>query len=86
MYEKYQTAGLRRYLPFRLCIENARLRRESILVRRIYASEKRTPAGAIFLVGQEENGGLTAPPPSAREEKKQTLEVRMGPGVREYFE
>jgi hypothetical protein len=89
MYEKYQTADLKRFIPFRLCIENARLKRESILVRRIFASEKRTPTGALFLVGQEENGGLTDPDlraAAAAADKKQTLEVKMSPGVREFFD
>lgn len=58
-YGKYIRAELRRYRPYQLCLERARLRRESILVRDIYAAEKRAPVGKLFLVKQEENGGLS---------------------------
>ena len=71
-YDRYKNnakgtpAGYMRYL------EDARLRRESIIVRDIYSNEK-SPTGKIFLARQPENGGLCdkAPQTSA----KTTVEV-----------
>jgi hypothetical protein len=52
MYDRYARAELKRYRPFALCLERARLRRESILVREIFASENRSPTAKLFLVKQ----------------------------------
>ncbi len=59
MYNAYLTKDKRRYIPFRLCLENARLRRESILVRRLFEAGKRASPGLIFLARLPENGGLS---------------------------
>lgn len=90
MYEKYKSRSLKRYAPFALCLERARLRRESILVRDIYASAARAPTGKMFLAKQAENGGLTDRP--KKEEKlekpavkKESIELRIGSGA-EFFE
>ncbi len=62
MYDSYMKAELRRYKPFALCLERARLRRESILVREIFAAANRTPTAKLFLARQAGNGGLAEPP------------------------
>jgi hypothetical protein len=90
MYEKYMSCRLKRYKPFALCLERARLRRESILVRDIYASAARTPTGKMFLARQAENGGLTDKPKKEdtrvkKEAKKEIVELRIGSGSA-YFE
>jgi uncharacterized membrane protein YgcG len=61
MYDSYMKAELRRYKPFALCLERARLRRESILAREIFASKNRTPTAKLFLARQAGNGGLADP-------------------------
>ena len=48
------------------CLKKARLRRESIIVRDLYASEKAT-TGKIFLARQANNGGLTDKPTQAQQ-------------------
>jgi hypothetical protein len=45
MYDSYMRVELRRYKPFALCLEARGLRRESILVREIFASKNRTRDG-----------------------------------------
>lgn len=86
-YGKYMRAELRRYKPYQLCLERAKLRRESILVREIFAAEKKTPSGKLFLVKQEENGGLTDKiiKDGKMDEKKKTLEVKIK-GCADYFD
>jgi hypothetical protein len=86
MYEAYRTRDRRRYIPFRRCLEDAQLRRESILVRAIYSSDKKSAAGKIFLARLEENGGLSEQELTAKPESKQALEVKFSPGARQYFE
>ncbi len=92
MYDRYARAELRRYRPFALCLERARLRRESILVRDIYAAEKRTPTAKMFLAKQGGNGGLCDRPKKDGDigakagGEKPVLEVKMsGPG-KDYFD
>jgi hypothetical protein len=86
MYEAYRTRDRRRFIPFRLCLENAQLRRESILVRGIFSSDKKSAAGKIFLARQPENGGLSEQELTAKPDNKQALEVKFSPGARQYFE
>jgi hypothetical protein len=43
---------------YKKCLEDARLRRESIITREIYAS-KTSSTGKVFLLKQPGNGGLT---------------------------
>ena len=54
------------------CLEDARLRRESILVRDIYSNEK-SSTGKIFLARQPGNGGLCDK--AAQASEKTTVEV-----------
>lgn len=86
-YGKYMRAELRRYKPYQLCLERAKLRRESILVREIFAAENKSPSGKLFLVKQEENGGLTDKiiKEAKMDEKKKTLEVKLK-GCADYFD
>lgn len=67
--EMLQNAG-KRHSKYRKAIINARLRRESLLTREIFAAESRSPTGKIFLSRQNAGGGLTdksVPQPSAKE-------------------
>ena len=60
-----------------VCLKKARLRRESILVRDLYASEKAT-TGKIFLARQVNNGGLSDKP--KEESQTMTIDVKISGG------
>jgi hypothetical protein len=59
------------------CLKKARLRRESIIVRDLYASEKAT-TGKIFLARQVNNGGLSDKP--REESQTMTIDVKISGG------
>lgn len=56
------------------CLRKARLKRESIIVRDIYGSDKAS-TGKIFLARQLSNGGLSEKP--KEETQKMTIDVRI---------
>ena len=94
MYEQYARGELRRYKPFALCLERAKLRRESILVREIFAaSASRTPTAKLFLAKQVENGGLVEPPKvggksggGGKKDEKPVVEVKMSGSGKGFFD
>ncbi len=59
------------------CLKKARLKRESIIVRDLYASEKAT-TGKIFLARQANNGGLSDKPKEAAQ--TMTIDVKINGG------
>ncbi len=59
------------------CLKKARLRRESIIVRDLYASEKAT-TGKIFLARQVNNGGLSDKP--REDSPMMTIDVKISGG------
>ncbi len=62
---------------FAASLKKARLRRESIIVRDLYASEKAT-TGKIFLARQANNGGLSDKP--GQEAQTMTIDVKINGG------
>jgi len=83
-YAKYRDNADGNYAGFARCLESARLRRESIIVRDIYSSDSKSPSGKIFLARQSGNGGLSDKLPN--DAKKVTIEVSLGGGAAEQFE
>jgi len=79
-YDKYRDNAGGRYSGFSRCLESARLRRESIIVRDIYSSESRSPTGKIFLARQPGNGGLS----DKQEQKKVTIEISLGDAAEQF--
>ena len=75
-YDKYRDDEDGRYAGYSCAIEEARLRRESILVRGIYSTDTKSATGKIFLARQPNNGGLTDK--IGGEQKKLTVEVLLG--------
>lgn len=75
LYDEYKENADDKYSEYARCIDNARLRRESIIVRDIYASSS-AATGKIFLARQPGNGGLTDK--QAQEQKKLMIEVVIG--------
>ena len=63
--------------------KKAKLRRESIIIRDIYGTEKAS-TGKIFLARQESNGGLSDKP--REENRKVTVAVRINGGYNGEFE
>ena len=74
-YDRYITGGDGK--GYAAALKKARLRRESIIVRDLYASEKAT-TGKIFLARQINNGGLTDKP--REETQTMTIDVKINGG------
>lgn len=67
------------------CLRKAKLRRESIIVRDIYGTDKAS-TGKIFLARQESNGGLSDKPREEAGGRKATIEVRINGGYNGEFD
>ncbi len=80
-YERYASGAEGK--GYAACLHKARLRRESILVRDIYGTDK-AATGKIFLARQESNGGLTDKP--REETRKVTVDVRINGGYNGEFD
>ena len=74
-YEKYLGGDSGK--GYAACFKKARLRRESIIVRDLYASEKAT-TGKIFLARQTNNGGLSDKP--SPPQQTMTIDVKLNGG------
>ena len=64
-------------------LEEARLRRESIIARELYSSGAKGTTGKIFLAKQAKNSGI---PETAAEEGKLVIEVRMSGSGADFFD
>jgi hypothetical protein len=80
-YERYMSGAEGK--GYAACLRKAKLRRESIIVRDIYGTDKAS-TGKIFLARQESNGGLSDKP--REESKKVTLSVRINGGYNGEFD
>lgn len=80
-YECYMSGAAGK--GYAACLRKARLKRESIIVRDIYGTEKAS-TGKIFLARQESNGGLSEKP--REENKKMTIDVRINGGYNGEFD
>ena len=82
-YDAYLAGADGKYAGHAQCLEAARLRRESIIVREIFSAE-RSATGKMFLAKQTNNGGLNDKP--REQEQKLTIEVVMDGKPGDYFD
>jgi hypothetical protein len=82
-YEGYQSGAEGK--GYAACLRKAKLRRESIIVRDIYGTDKAS-TGKIFLARQESNGGLSDKPRDETGGKKAAIEVRINGGYNGEFD
>ena len=64
-------------------LEEARLKRESIIARELYSSGAKGTTGKIFLAKQAKNSGMSE---TAAEEGKLIIEVRMSGSGADFFD
>ena len=82
-YDMYLANADGKYEGYARCLDAARLRRESKIVREIFSTEK-SATGKMFLARQPENGGLSDKP--REQEQKVTFAVVMDGNAVDYFE